>query len=128
MKTYLIILLFFSFNLHGQSHKETLLKRQWYYCDSVSEPTETEYLKLSSNKKICDQILTDFYWEFKENGEYLWSDVIMDDASNNVVDGVTVTPIDSKWKIENDVLIMGTDRFKIIKLNKKYLIIHRIKN
>ena len=127
MKTCLIIFLFFSLNLYGQSHKETLLMRQWYYCDSASEPKKTEYLKLSSNEKICDQILTDFYWEFKENGEYLWSDVRMDDSNQNVVDGVLVTPIDNKWEIENDVLIMGIERFKIIKLNKKKLIIERKK-
>ncbi len=51
----------------------------------------------------------------------------MDDSNQNVVDGVIVTPIENKWKMENDVLIMGIERFKIIKLNKKYLIIERKK-
>jgi hypothetical protein len=127
MKTYSIILLFFSFNLFGQPHKETLLKRQWYYCDSVSEPSKTEYLKLSSKNSICEHLFTEFYWEFKNNGEYEWSDVIIDDTSN-VADGVIVIPIDNKWKIENDVLTMGSNTFKIVKLNKRHLIIQRKEN
>ncbi len=111
-------------NLFSQQSNEKIIGK-WYYCGSVCEPNKTENLKFSSDKNCCDDFLETFYWEFADNGNYIWSDIQVDET-DKVIDGVIVVPINDKWKIEKNVIIMGPNSFKIVRLNKKKLILRKI--
>ena len=127
MKTLLItIILIFPLYLFSQEAKDTLLIKKWYYCDSVTKPDKlvnTMLFYSDPDATRCEPNNYVFYWEFKGNGKYEWSDTTHN-SQHNIVDGLTVIP-SSNWKFKNDILYIGEKEFIIDVLNKDRLLIHR---
>lgn len=119
----LITILTLSFSCHAQS--DSLLIKKWFYCDSVTEPNElTKMLFYADSKETeCEPTKYVFFWEFKMNGEYIWSDTLRNSQSNKI-DGTEWTTSE-KWRIEKDVLYVGRNIFIIDVLSGNRLLIHR---
>lgn len=126
MKTRLISIIFlFPLYLYSQGIKDSLLIKKWYYCDSVIKPDGLNTMLFYSEPREtrCKPNSYVFYWEFKENGKYEWSDTLHN-SQNNIIDGCVVTPNDS-WSLKNNILYIGENEFIIDALNKYRLLIHR---
>lgn len=109
--------------VYGQEVNETMMMKKWYYCDQVTVPDSLETKLFYVKEEGCKSTGNHFYWEFKRNGEYCWSQALHDETTG-IIDGLIAVPND-KWKIDGDMLYVGSNRFVIDVINDENLLIHR---
>lgn len=129
MKKIATSLTFLVICLISYAQSDTTLVRKWYYCDSVAKPNELEMMLFysTSDDTKCEPVGHVFFWEFKQDGTYVWSDTLHN-AHNDIVDGIIVTSTSQTWRIDKDVLYMGNNIFVIDVLSTNRLLIHRYKD
>lgn len=109
----------------SQNSTDSLILRKWYYCDTFVQPDNLEMMLFYSDPETinCYSNQTPYYWEFKKNGELLWTDS-QQNSQSTIIDGVIFKP-NYKWSWQNDNLKILNNEFVIDVLTSKHLIIHR---